>query len=154
MGSGASKHSESHTPPTGKRKKNDPRTQLEKLVGNGNVKGVAQLLSKQTELTNSALDERTGTRAIHIACKIGDKDMIRELMKRNAFLNQKDNKGATALMLASAAGHDKIVKLIVDGGADVRIKDRNQETALEYAQKSGKGKVEQLLQLYACEYTW
>ena len=80
--------------------------------------------------------------------------MIRELMKRNAFLNQKDNKGATALMLASAAGHDKIVKLIVDGGADVRIKDRNQNTALEYAQKNSNGKVEQLLQLYACEYTW
>ena len=115
---------------------------------------VADLLSKKTELTNSALDDKSGTRAIHIACKNGDKDMIRELMKRNCFLNQKDSKGCTALMLAAAAGHDKIVKLIVDGGADVRMKDRNDDTALEYAEKHNRVKVKELLNLYACEYTW
>ena len=108
----------------------------------------------ETELTNSALDDKSGTRAIHIACKNGDKDMIRELMKRNCFLNQKDSKGTTALMLAAAAGHDKIVKLIVDSGADVRMKDRNDDTALEYAEKNNRTKVKELLNLYACEYTW
>ena len=138
MGSGASK---ANAPKGGKRKKNDPRAQLERLVQGGNVRGVADLLSKKTELTNSALDDKSGTRAIHIACKNGDKDMIRELMKRNCFLNQKDAKGCTALMLAAAAGHDKIVKLIVDGGADVRMKDRNDDTALEYAEKNNRVKV-------------
>ena len=151
MGSGASKGA---APKGGKRKKNDPRAQLERLVQGGNVKGVADLLSKKTELTNSALDDKSGTRAIHIACKNGDKDMIRELMKRNCFLNQKDSKGCTALMLAAAAGHDKIVKLIVDSGADVRMKDRNDDTALEYAEKNNRTKVKELLNLYACEYTW
>ena len=151
MGSGASK---ANAPKAGKRKKNDPRAQLERLVQGGNVRGVADLLSKKTELTNSALDDKSGTRAIHIACKNGDKDMIRELMKRNCFLNQKDSKGCTALMLAAAAGHDKIVKLIVDGGADVRMKDKNDDTALEYAEKNNRVKVKELLNLYACEYTW
>ena len=151
MGSGASRGA---APKNGKRKKNDPRAQLERLVQGGNVRGVADLLSKKTELTNSALDDKSGTRAIHIACKNGDKDMIRELMKRNCFLNQKDAKGCTALMLAAAAGHDKIVKLIVDGGADVRMKDRNDDTALEYAEKHNRTKVKELLNLYACEYTW
>ena len=151
MGSGASKGA---APKGGKRKKNDPRAQLERLVQGGNVRGVADLLSKKTELTNSALDDKSGTRAIHIACKNGDKDMIRELMKRNCFLNQKDSKGCTALMLAAAAGHDKIVKLIVDSGADVRMKDRNDDTALEYAEKNNRTKVKELLNLYACEYTW
>ena len=150
MGSGASKANA----PKGKRKKNDPRAQLERLVQGGNVRGVADLLSKKTELTNSALDDKSGTRAIHIACKNGDKDMIRELMKRNCFLNQKDSKGCTALMLAAAAGHDKIVKLIVDSGADVRMKDKNDDTALEYAEKNNRPKVKELLNLYACEYTW
>ena len=150
MGSGASKANA----PKGKRKKNDPRAQLERLVQGGNGRGVADLLSKKTELTNSALDDKSGTRAIHIACKNGDKDMIRELMKRNCFLNQKDAKGTTALMLAAAAGHDKIVKLIVDSGADVRMKDRNDDTALEYAEKNNRTKVKELLNLYACEYTW
>ena len=151
MGSGASK---ANAPKGAKRKKNDPRAQLERLVQGGNVRGVADLLSKKTELTNSALDDKSGTRAIHIACKNGDKDMIRELMKRNCFLNQKDSKGCTALMLAAAAGHDKIVKLIVDSGADVRMKDRNDDTALEYAEKNNRTKVKELLNLYACEYTW
>ena len=151
MGSGASK---ANAPKDGKRKKNDPRAQLERLVQGGNVRGVADLLSKKTELTNSALDDKSGTRAIHIACKNGDRDMIRELMKRNCFLNQKDSKGCTALMLAAAAGHDKIVKLIVDSGADVRMKDKNDDTALEYAEKNNRTKVKELLNLYACEYTW
>jgi hypothetical protein len=151
MGSGASK---ANAAKGGKRKKNDPRAQLERLVQGGNVRGVADLLSKKTELTNSALDDKSGTRAIHIACKNGDKDMIRELMKRNCFLNQKDSKGCTALMLAAAAGHDKIVKLIVDSGADVRMKDKNDDTALEYAEKNNRPKVKELLNLYACEYTW
>ena len=151
MGSGASKGA---APKTSKRKKNDPRAQLERLVQGGNVRGVADLLSKKTELTNSPLDDKSGTRAIHIACKNGDRDRIRELMKRNCFLNQKDSKGCTALMLAAAAGHDKIVKLIVDSGADVRMKDRNDDTALEYAEKNNRPKVKELLNLYACEYTW
>ena len=151
MGSGASK---ANAPKGAKRKKNDPRAQLERLVQGGNVRGVADLLSKKTELTNSALDDKSGTRAIHIACKNGDRDMIRELMKRNCFLNQKDSKGCTALMLAAAAGHDKIVKLIVDSGADVRMKDKNDDTALEYAEKNNRPKVKELLNLYACEYTW
>ena len=55
---------------------------------------------------------------------------------------------------AAAAGHDKIVKLIVDSGADVRIKDKNDDTALEYAEKNNRPKVKELLNLYACEYTW
>ena len=151
MGSGASK---ANAAKGGKRKKNDPRAQLERLVQGGNVRGVADLLSKKTELTNSALDDKSGTRAIHSACKNGDRDMIRELMKRNCFLNQKDSKGCTALMLAAAAGHDKIVKLIVDSGADVRMKDKNDDTALEYAEKNNRPKVKELLNLYACEYTW
>ena len=151
MGSGASK---ANAAKGGKRKKNDPRAQLERLVQGGNVRGVADLLSKKTELTNSALDDKSGTRAIHIACKNGDRDMIRELMKRNCFLNQKDSKGCTALMLAAAAGHDKIVKLIVDSGADVRMKDKNDDTALEYAERNNRTKVKELLNLYACEYTW
>ena len=88
-------------------------------AGRQRQSGVADLLSKKTELTNSALDDKSGTRAIHIACKNGDKDMIRELMKRNCFLNQKDSEGMYGADAAAAAGHDKIVKLIVDGGADV-----------------------------------
>ena len=66
----------------------------------------------------------------------------------------RNSAGETPLMLAAAAGHDKIVKLIVDGGADVRMKDRNDDTALEYAEKHNRTKVKELLNLYACEYTW
>jgi hypothetical protein len=79
---------------------------------------------------------------------------VQLLLKLNAFLNQRNESGATALMYAAAGGFDKICKLILDAGADVRIVDKDQQSALEYAQLNNRTKVENLLQLYACEYTW
>ena len=135
-----------------KRKKNDPRAQLEWLVQGGKCAAspTCSARRRSDEFTLTTSRDAGHPRRL----QNGDKDMIRELMKRNCFLNQKDSKGCTALMLAAAAGHDKIVKLIVDGGADVRMKDRNDDTALEYAEKNNRTKVKELLNLYACEYTW
>ena len=44
--------------------------------------------------------------------------------------------------------------LWVGAGADVRIVDNDKQSALQYAQLHSRTKVENLLQLYACEYTW
>lgn len=76
------------------------------------------------------------------------------LRPRHRFLNQRNEAGATALMFAAAGGFEKICKMVLDAGGDVRIVDRDKKSALEYAQLNGQSKVENLLQLYACEYTW
>ena len=111
------------------------------------------MLQKSPDLINCSLDDE-GMRALTIACRCGQLEIVQLLLKLNAFLNAKNDSGATALMYAAAGGFDKICKLILDAGADVRITDKDKQSALEYAQLNNRTKVENLLQLYACEYTW
>lgn len=132
------------------------------------------MLQKSPDLVNCSLDDE-GMRALQVACRHGQLEIVQLLLKLNAFLNQKNDSGATALMYAAAGGFDKICKLILDArdprldvlsrrvpgtsvfsqaGADVRIVDKDKQSALEYAQLNNRTKVENLLQLYACEYTW
>lgn len=89
-----------------------------------------------------------------MACQAGHAEIVKELVSRGALLNEKNREGATALMFAAAGGFDKICKMLLDAGADVRIGDAQSRNALQYAQLHSKTKVENLLQMYACEFTW
>ena len=126
---------------------------LEQRIEAGDDKEVEAMLQKSPDLINCSLDDE-GMRALTIACRCGQLEIVQLLLKLNAFLNAKNDSGATALMYAAAGGFDKICKLILDAGADVRITDKDKQSALEYAQLNNRTKVENLLQLYACEYTW
>ena len=57
MGSGASK---ANAPKGAKRKKNDPRAQLERLVQGGNVRGRRGLAQQKDGAYQSALDDKSG----------------------------------------------------------------------------------------------
>ena len=131
-----------------KRKSKDPRVILEQLIDRGDDKEVAKLLGDKPDLVNAALDD-DGMRALQVACRSGQFEIVQLLLKLNAFLNQRNESGATALMYAAAGGFDKIVKLILDAGADVRMVDKDKQSALEYAQLNNRTKVENLLQLSA-----
>ena len=126
---------------------------LEQRIEAGDDKEVEAMLQKSPDLINCSLDDE-GMRALTIACRCGQLEIVQLLLKLNAFLNAKNDSGATALMYAAAGGFDKICKLILDAGADVRITDKDKQSALEYAQLNNRTKLENLLQLYACEYTW
>lgn len=89
-----------------------------------------------------------------MACQAGQVEIVKDLVARGAALDEKNGEGATALMFAAAGGFDKICKLLLDAGADVRIGDAQSRNALQYAQLHSRTKVENLLQMYACEFTW
>ena len=79
----------------------------------GDEKEVASMLERSPDLINCSLDD-DGMRALQIACRCGQFEIVQHLLKLNAFLNQKNDSGATALMYAAAGGFDKICKLILD----------------------------------------
>lgn len=136
-----------------KKKGKDPRAQLSDRIAAGREKEVMEMLNKSPELLNEALDDG-GMRPLQVACREGHIDVVKGLLSLGAFLDAKNEAGATALMYAAAGGFDKICKLVLDAGADVRITDNEKQNALQYAQLNNRTNVEKLLQIYACEYTW
>lgn len=142
-----------------------PKVILEERITQGREKDVVDILDKLPELTNAALDDADGMRAlqvrasqcdgskpdpVQIACRAGHADIVQALVAKGAILDQKNNTGATALMYAAAGGFDNICKMLLDAGADVRVEDKNAKTALQYAQLHSRQKVEALLHIYAC----
>ncbi|KAJ1452355.1 ankyrin repeat-containing domain protein [Pelagophyceae sp. CCMP2097] len=131
----------------------DRRKLLEEHLAAGHVKEVKEMLLKAPELLDESLDDHD-SKPLQVACKNGHYEVADALLKLGANRDARDKSGATALMYAAGAGSEKICKLILDAGANIKIVDNDQNNALWYAQHNNKDKVEQLLQMYACEYTW
>ena len=82
---------------------------------------------------------------LHVACRAGDKEWVRQLLDEGAAFDEKDEKGITALMVASEAGHTEVVQLLLDKGAAVDDKNKDGMTARMYASYNGHTEVVQLL---------
>ena len=60
-----------------------------------------------------------------------DIDVIRQLIKDGADVNEVNERGRTPLMLALGNGYDlEIIKLLINAGTDVNVKDKEGSTAL------------------------
>ena len=64
-------------------------------------------------------------------------DEIKELLKKGADVNVKNNKGSTALMLMAGKGNLEFCQYLVDIGADLEVKNNWKSTALMFAAYSG-----------------
>lgn len=62
---------------------------------------------------------RTGTRAVHIAARYGDPDVLRLLLRYNADLDVEDISGKNALYFAAENGHTEIVKILYQNRATI-----------------------------------
>ena len=67
------------------------------------------------------------------ASNLGNKDLIKFLLSKDANINDKNNKGLSALILASEKDYKEIVELLLEKGANVNDKDDNNWTALIFA---------------------
>ncbi|VDN59030.1 unnamed protein product [Dracunculus medinensis] len=74
-----------------------------------------------------------GLNALHLASKEGHVDVVRELLKRKAFVDAATKKGNTALHIASLAGQELIVIILVENGANVNVQSLNGFTPLYMA---------------------
>lgn len=65
-------------------------------------------------------------------------EIVKELLKNGANVNEKDNFGYTALMLASKYGHIELIKEMLKNGGDVNAKSAVGNTALILASQYGR----------------
>ena len=79
-------------------------------------------------------------------------EVVRELLRGGASIDQADKDGATPLFIASMLGHLEVVRELLTAGADHTlawiIDDQRKETPLEAAHRNGHHRIVQLLEEY------
>jgi hypothetical protein len=75
----------------------------------------------------------------------GDAERVRELLKKGANPNVRDEYGETPLHIAARDGHVDVVELLLEHGADPNAQDKSGETPLHWAAFNGYVDVVRLL---------
>ena len=77
-------------------------------------------------------------------------EVVRELLRGGANVDQAEKDGATPLFMASGLGHIEVVRKLLAAGADHTltwiIDDQRKETPLEAAHRNGHHRIVQLLE--------
>ncbi|XP_055922516.1 ankyrin-3 isoform X2 [Eupeodes corollae] len=74
-----------------------------------------------------------GLNALHLAAKDGYIDIVSELLRRGANVDNATKKGNTALHIASLAGQKEVIKLLIQFNANVNVQSLNGFTPLYMA---------------------
>jgi ankyrin repeat protein len=89
---------------------------------------IALLITNGADI-NRALNKNNET-LLMLASSVGDKQLVKLLIKNGVQLNAQTKEGYTALMCAAVEGHEEIVQLLVKAGADMFVTNKYKETAL------------------------
>lgn len=116
------------------------------IASEHNKKETAITVSLQDKQCVNAIDRgnKKSYTALHIACKEGQVDVVRVLIRHKANvdkLTNAQNEKVTPLMLAAQKGHLDIVSLLIEHSAQVEMKDKKQRTALTHAVINGHANV-------------
>lgn len=79
------------------------------------------------------------------ASAMGNVEVVRELLKSGADVNQFGPRHSTALMFASGAGHLDVVKELVENGADLNLTEDGGWNALRFAEEDGEMEIANFL---------
>jgi ankyrin repeat protein len=82
---------------------------------------------------------------LHSAASAGDAERVRELLKKGADPNAKNEYGNTPLHEAASRGHVDVVRLLLEHGADPNIQNNIGWTPLHLAAFWGHGRCEAFL---------
>lgn len=101
---------------------------LHRLVSEGNVTGVSDLLAKARAVTGGDLlsslleaQNADGQTALHLACKRGSTELVETVLKySDANVDMLDKDGAPPLVFALVAGSPECVRALIGRGANVR----------------------------------
>jgi cytohesin len=88
---------------------------------------------------------------LHSAASAGDAERVRELLKKGADPNAKNERGWTPLHLAAFWGRVDVVKLLLEHGVDPNVQDENGGTPLHVAAIRGHVDVARLLLQYGVD---
>jgi ankyrin repeat protein len=127
-----------------------PRTisALETAISNGNIDRVKELLIDVNEILTPDSD-----RAIHVASKCNNVEMINVLLEHGSDINAVNHWKTTPLMYASWYGHYDVVVFLLEHGADYRCKNYWGETAKDRTIENNHVKCVELLSLYEMTVT-
>ncbi len=76
----------------------------------------------------------------------GYKMVAEMLIKRGAYINDRDSQGFTPLLLSLTSGQFEVAELLIERGADVMARGKNGKSTLALAEASGNAKIIALLQ--------
>ena len=82
-----------------------------------------------------------GLSALSIASREGNIDMVNQLLRHGAEIDNRDNRGCTPLRFAAARGHKHVVGRLLDCGADVNAQ-RNEDRSTSLTIASQKGHID------------
>ncbi len=71
--------------------------------------------------------------SIHLAALQGNIDAVRQHIKADSDLNEKDAYGSSPLIIAATFGKTEVAKALIDGGADLKITNNEGSTPLHVA---------------------
>lgn len=95
-------------------------------------KGVVATFLKKEGINVNSVDEM-GLAPLHYVCKKGYRDIVKQLISKEADVNIISNQSVTPLHMAAVSGNKEIIKLLADAGADINATDKQGRTALVYA---------------------
>lgn len=100
---------------------------------------VIYLLSRMKEANIDELADNSGWTPFHIACSVGNFNILSLLYDRvlRPNLDLATNQGVTALHLAVAKKHINVCKFLLDHGASVRSKDKKLQLPIHRAAAVG-----------------
>ena len=93
---------------------------------------ISKEMKKEIKLLNIKypidLEEIKAKKIIHEASRIGCVNVVKELLKNNIDMNDRDLNGSTPLHLAAQYGHARIVAKLLAHGADIDLPKGNKYT--------------------------
>lgn len=128
-------------------KDNDGRTALHWAISFQFKPIMKYLLSKMKQIDLDNLADDSGWTPFHIACAVGDLEIVKELYDRDIKpdLDYKTAQGTTALHLAVAKKYYYIVEYLINEGANIKAKDKLGQIPLHRAAAQGQMKLVSLL---------
>uniref|UniRef100_A0AAG5DCF3 Ankyrin n=1 Tax=Anopheles atroparvus TaxID=41427 RepID=A0AAG5DCF3_ANOAO len=125
-GAGAAEKSRSNN------KQNDTNTAFLRAARAGDLQKLIEYL-ETGQVTDINTCNANGLNALHLAAKDGHYDIVNELLKRGANVDNATKKGNTALHIASLAGQKEIIQLLLQYNASVNVQSQNGFTPLYMA---------------------
>lgn len=90
-----------------------------------------------SSFTNAKDDEYP----LHMAVVNDDIQLIKRILSKKAFIDERDETGSTALMVATKANNVHAAYMLIEAGADVNAKDNIQDSPYLYAGAQGYLKI-------------
>ncbi|XP_055383981.1 ankyrin-3 isoform X2 [Condylostylus longicornis] len=113
-------------------KQADANISFLRAARSGDFEKVIEFL-ESGQVTDLNTCNANGLNALHLAAKDGYVDIVNDLLKRGANVDNATKKGNTALHIASLAGQKDVIKLLIQYGANVNVQSLNGFTPLYMA---------------------